>query len=145
MSVFRSDGHQPHHVDIKFQKKTEIVELHVYVDFSADESYTPNKICIRAGSSHFDLKEITTEEFIEPRGWQKISLIPTEDEEVFRAKHLQLSVVSNHQNGRDTHIRQIKVFGPKLQLSDDLAESFIYCLTLNMKKKHQTKQEKKAS
>ena len=26
---------------------------------------------------------------------------------------LQLAVISNHQNGRDTHIRQIRVFGPR--------------------------------
>lgn len=26
---------------------------------------------------------------------------------------LQLAVLTNHQNGRDTHIRQVKVFGPR--------------------------------
>ena len=26
---------------------------------------------------------------------------------------LQLAVISNHQNGRDTHIRQIRVYGPR--------------------------------
>merc|ERR1712196_565467 len=30
-----------------------------------------------------------------------------------RTHFIQLAVLSNHQNGRDTHIRQITVFGPR--------------------------------
>lgn len=30
-----------------------------------------------------------------------------------KAYFVQLAVISNHQNGRDTHIRQVKVFGPR--------------------------------
>ena len=30
-----------------------------------------------------------------------------------RAYVLQIAVLSNHQNGRDTHIRQVKLFGPE--------------------------------
>jgi anaphase-promoting complex subunit 10 len=30
-----------------------------------------------------------------------------------RAYFLQLAVLSNHQNGRDTHVRQVKIFGPR--------------------------------
>lgn len=26
---------------------------------------------------------------------------------------LQVLILSNHQNGRDTHVRQVKVFGPR--------------------------------
>ena len=26
---------------------------------------------------------------------------------------MQLAVLSNHQNGRDTHIRQVRIFGPR--------------------------------
>lgn len=33
--------------------------------------------------------------------------------EVLRAHLLQIAVRASHQNGRDTHIRQIKVFGPR--------------------------------
>lgn len=33
--------------------------------------------------------------------------------EFLKAFCLQLAVLSNHQNGRDTHIRQISVFGPR--------------------------------
>lgn len=30
-----------------------------------------------------------------------------------KAFFVQVAVLSNHQNGRDTHIRQIKIFGPR--------------------------------
>lgn len=33
---------------------------------------------------------------------------------------LQIGILSNHQNGRDTHVRQVKVFGPR----EDIAETF---------------------
>ncbi len=26
---------------------------------------------------------------------------------------LQIAIISNHQNGRDTHVRQVRVFGPR--------------------------------
>lgn len=54
------------------------------------------------------------EEFNEPHGWQKIALDPSDGKEVFKAKLLRLSVESNHQSEQDIHIRQIKIFGPKL-------------------------------
>ena len=31
-----------------------------------------------------------------------------------KAYFVQLAVLANHQNGRDTHIRQIKIFGPRM-------------------------------
>lgn len=30
-----------------------------------------------------------------------------------KAYFVQVAVLANHQNGRDTHIRQIKVYGPR--------------------------------
>lgn len=70
----------------------------------------------------------------EPSGWIRIPLgIPNNTSEAaanpgedsparasnsttatpLRAFFLQLAVVANHQNGRDTHVREIKVFGPR--------------------------------
>ena len=34
---------------------------------------------------------------------------------VLKAFFIQLAIVSNHQNGRDTHLRQVKVYGPLQQ------------------------------
>ena len=46
----------------------------VRLDYKLDESYTPNKIVVRAGTNHTDLKEIETVAFNEPNGWQFIPL-----------------------------------------------------------------------
>lgn len=49
----------------------------------------------------------------EPTGWVNIPLQVPEVSEALKAYFVQLAVISNHQNGRDTHIRQVKVFGPR--------------------------------
>ncbi|KAJ7521221.1 hypothetical protein O6H91_19G042900 [Diphasiastrum complanatum] len=59
------------------------------------------------------LKEIKVVELVEPVGWVNVSLCPNESKEFLRAFLVQLAVLSNHQNGRDTHIRQIKIYGPR--------------------------------
>lgn len=37
--------------------------------------------------------------------------------ENLRAHLLQAAVISMHQNGRDTHIRQIRVYGPRVSVT----------------------------
>ena len=33
-----------------------------------------------------------------------------------KAYFIQLAIISNHQNGRDTHIRQVQIFSPRYRL-----------------------------
>ena len=84
------------------------------------------------GSSYYDLQEIKTVELEEPQGWVVVPLALNSNEgglaadgskditggsssQGFVRTHcLQIAVLSNHQNGRDTHLRQIKVFGPRM-------------------------------
>ncbi|CAD7700693.1 unnamed protein product [Ostreobium quekettii] len=113
-TYWQSDGTQPHLVNMQFQKKMLVQELHLYLDFKLDESYTPNKIAIRAGNSYYDLKEIMQIDLEEPQGWVNIPLSMEETGDCLKALLLQIAVLSNHQNGRDTHIRQIKVYGPRV-------------------------------
>lgn len=47
----------------------------------------------------------------EPSGWVVIP-IRDESERPIRTFMIQIAVISNHQNGRDTHMRQIKVHSP---------------------------------
>ena len=160
-TYWQSDGPQPHLVNIQFHKKVSIKEIGIFCDFKQDESYTPSKISIRAGTHFHDLQvraptralprehssacpyPITTAalcaevlDFVapqevqevsleEPSGWLTVcltrkDLAPLEDEcetgsgsESLRAFMLQIAVLANHENGRDSHIRQIKVFGPR--------------------------------
>ena len=56
------------------QVRIQLVAL--YVDYKLDESYTPQRISVRAGSGFHDLKEIRSLEVQEPKGWIIISMQP---------------------------------------------------------------------
>jgi anaphase-promoting complex subunit 10 len=116
-SYWQSDGAQPHLVNIQFQKKVRLAELAIYADYKHDESYTPNKISVRAGNSFHDLREIKVIELEEPVGWVTTSLTAAGSNECLRAYFVQLAILSNHQNGRDTHMRQVKIYGPRQPLT----------------------------
>ena len=46
----------------------------MYIDFKSDESYTPNRISIKAGTIFQDLKEILYIDLKEPSGWYMFPL-----------------------------------------------------------------------
>lgn len=83
----------------------------MYTDYKLDESYTPSRISIRVGSHFNDLQEIEVVMLTEPSGWIHV---PIKDirEKPIRVFMIQIAVTSNHQNGRDTHMRQIKIYSP---------------------------------
>lgn len=108
-TYWQSDGPQPHLVNIGFTRRMTIKIICIYVDYTLDESYTPYKISIRAGNSYFDLQEIEQIEMDKPTGWVVIDLKDTNDSPI-RACHIQIAVLGNHQNGRDTHLRQVKIY-----------------------------------
>ena len=110
-TYWQSDGPQPHMVNIEFRRKTTILDICLFADYKLDESYTPSKISIRAGTHYLDLHEIEIMELTEPSGWSVAKLID-QNEKPIRASLIQIAVLSNHQNGRDTHIRQIKIHSP---------------------------------
>eukprot|EP01041_Mallomonas_annulata_P008921 gene8921-18460_t len=126
-TFWQSDGAQPHLINIQFLRKTSISKICFYVDYNLDESYTPKKVSVRAGSSTHDLLDLTAIELHEPIGWITVSLnasminnsspldtgINSNNQQNALRVHF-LQVHSMHQNGRDTHIRQIKVFGPRI-------------------------------
>jgi len=123
-TYWQSDGPQPHLINIQFHKKVSIKEIGIYCDFKQDESYTPSKISIRAGTHFHDLQEVQEVSLEEPTGWltvalSKNDLSPSEEDSepsrdsCLRAFMVQIAVLANHENGRDSHIRQIKVYGPR--------------------------------
>ena len=93
----------------------------VYTDFKLDESYTPTRISIRVGTNFNDLQEIEVVELQEPTGWVEIPLKHINDKLV-RTFLLQIAVIQNHQQGRDTHLRQVKVFSPVVTRTVSSAE-----------------------
>eukprot|EP00501_MAST-03F_sp_TOSAG23-6_P000045 GSMAST32.ASY1.ANO1.46.1 assembled CDS len=94
-------------------KKMSIHEISFYLDHKMDESYTPKRISVKAGNTFHDLEEIHLLELEEPNGWITVDL----SQENLRTHLLQVAVQAMHQNGRDTHIRQMKVFGPRLSVT----------------------------
>jgi anaphase-promoting complex subunit 10 len=70
-----------------------------------------HRITVRSGISFNDLQDLQTAEFTEPSGWVIIKL-DKKFGRPHRAWMIQIAIVSNHQNGRDTHVRQVKVYAP---------------------------------
>lgn len=114
-TYWQSDGVQPHLINIQFSRKTAINEVALYLDYKLDESYTPKKIAIRSGSTMYDLKEIHVQHIAEPNGWISIPLHTEQGSEqtALQTFFLQIVILAMHQNGRDTHIRQVKIYSPR--------------------------------
>ena len=49
-----------------------VQEIWLYADISLDDSYTPQKLSVRAGTYHGDLHEIRLVDLPNPTGWQVI-------------------------------------------------------------------------
>ncbi|KAI3415830.1 hypothetical protein GPALN_005403 [Globodera pallida] len=108
--TLQSDGLQPHTITIEFQRKTEVNFLLMHLDYKLDESYTPSKIQVQTGASVLELDEPKSVSFSEPSGWQLIDLRHAGK----RSSHvfvIVIQIIQNHQNGRDTHIRGLRVLG----------------------------------
>ncbi|XP_077445861.1 anaphase-promoting complex subunit 10 [Stigmatopora argus] len=111
-TYWQSDGSQPHLVNIQFRRRTTVKMVCIYADYKSDESYTPSKISVRVGDNFHDLHEVRQLEMVEPSGWIHVSLANQRSNEPVRTFMIQIAVLANHQNGRDTHMRQIKVYTP---------------------------------
>lgn len=66
---WQSDGPQPHYLNIHFFKMVRIVGLRLFLNFEADESYTPTRMIFLAGSGMNDLVEWGEMRLEQPRGW----------------------------------------------------------------------------
>ncbi|MCJ1352096.1 MAG: anaphase promoting complex subunit doc1 [Icmadophila ericetorum] len=121
---WQSDGPQPHYLNIHFFKCVEIVKLRVYLDFELDESYTPTRMQFLAGMGDYGLVVFGEWRGEQPRGWVEVELegcgpgtAGGEDggEEgerggVLKCMVLQIKILENHQNGKDTHVRGVQIF-----------------------------------
>ncbi|EGG14181.1 anaphase promoting complex subunit 10 [Cavenderia fasciculata] len=128
-TFWQSDAPQPHTISIQFNKRYEIENILLYTDHKLDESYTPSKISIKAGTTFHDLEEIISTELEEPSGWINI---PLNEQRRLKANLVQISIHSNHQNGRDTHLRQVKVLGKKCTIESQLKIPMFAQSELNM-------------
>jgi len=128
---WQSDGPQPHLLTLHFFKLVSISLIRIYLDFESDESYTPTKIQFLAGMGGHDVQEFAEMSFEQPTGWIDVDFSnvgPIEQDEdeydhgtshldidwskrpVLRAFVVQVRILENHQNGKDTHLRAVHVF-----------------------------------
>lgn len=116
-TYWQSDGSFPHSINVQFLRKVTASKICIYLDYTSDESYTPKKLSISSGTSIHDLMDVLALELAEPTGWVIINLpsVPGDptSEAGLQTLFLQVKILSMHQNGRDSHVRQIKILGPR--------------------------------
>ncbi|CUG92043.1 anaphase-promoting complex subunit 10, putative [Bodo saltans] len=175
-TFWQSDGALPHTVRVEFPKLTAVHAVAICLSFASDESYTPAKVSIRAGTHENDVAEVAVLDMVQPNGWVLQTLmddtvttpspapsssgapgeesssssnilqkpldmrtaslaISKADSVTTLARHilslapiyctvLLVLIPENHQQGRDTHVRGVKVFGAPLPSTDKLFGGF---------------------
>lgn len=87
--------------------------IRFFVDYQEDESYTPTKIVFKSGTSENNLIEFATMNLDNPFGWQDVPISGAggePDGNTLVSYVLQMQILENHQNGKDTHLRGIKIY-----------------------------------
>lgn len=102
-NFWHTEGNLPHFIEISFPKKTFVSAIELTLMYSLDDSYTPYNIEIRAGMIKSDMSVVLNTLLVEPEG-------PTSLEINRECFFIQVVVVLNHQEGRDTHIRGLRMF-----------------------------------
>lgn len=144
-TFWQSDGMVPHKVSILFHKKQLIEHIAIYTDYKLDESYTPQNIVINASTSslhNYETDIVCNKELNEPSGWIILKCKPhkrqNSNDQYLKTNKIIIEIQSSHQSGRDTHIRQIKIYAPNIQ-----QQSFIVnnnsCLLNTDKNNHESK------
>lgn len=113
LTFYRSDGPQPHRVTVYFVKRVGIRDIRFFVDYTEDESYTPTKIVFKSGTSENNLIEFASMTLESPVGWQQVPIAGAggdPDGNTLVSYVLQMQILENHQNGKDTHLRGIKIY-----------------------------------
>jgi anaphase-promoting complex subunit 10 len=117
-TYWQSDGAQPHYIQVHFGRRVAVSHICLYLDYNLDESYTPKTVLVKAGMTVQDLRPVTAPtDLHEPVGWCILPLDnlqgDAENSAPLRMHLVQISILAMHQNGRDTHVRRVKLFGPK--------------------------------
>lgn len=153
-TFWQSDGILPHTISIDFPRLTPLLAVALYLDFQQDESYTPRKLRVQAGTHAGDVADVAAVTVNDPQGWVLMRLaaeaeaqepweLPANNrassslphspliqlssgvaeyddyaeflESVVWCTHLRIVLEENRQNGRDSHVRGVRVLGPARQ------------------------------
>jgi anaphase-promoting complex subunit 10 len=102
---WQSDAIPPHWIGAQFSAQTFLSKLSVFLAVDRDDTYTPVELVIYIGNDPTSLAEFKTAEPSKLQGWVDVDLNVST---IF----LKVAITKNHQGGRDSRIRQIRLFGP---------------------------------
>ena len=100
---WHTDDNLPHYIEITFSTLFRVSVVQLVLIHSLDDSYTPSDIEVRGGLTREGIRPILATSLVEPEGVVSLNV----DAECF---FLQLVILNNHQEGRDTHVRSLKIF-----------------------------------
>ncbi|CAB3398187.1 unnamed protein product [Caenorhabditis bovis] len=118
---WKSNKAAPHTLFLEFQKVVDVAYVVIYLDYAHDESYCPEKIQIDMGWSSTNIFKTVTRTFEKPQGWQIFDM-KDEKSHPTRGMLLTLTVLSNHEGGRDCTIRHFRAIGPEVSRFDPLVK-----------------------
>ncbi|EKE40620.1 hypothetical protein ENUP19_0257G0103 [Entamoeba nuttalli] len=107
-TYWQSNGERPHQITFVFDEPQTLAFVRFYVSQKMDESYTPSKVLLRVGTSLYDLIELAVVTLEEPEGWYYLT---KHMKKPLRGSCVQLVIQENCSHGRDSHIRQVQIFG----------------------------------
>ncbi|EDO15384.1 hypothetical protein Kpol_460p19 [Vanderwaltozyma polyspora DSM 70294] len=124
MSTFwQSDGVQPHELCIYFSKRMDISLIAIFISLIADESYTPRLIKMYVGHSPADALFYKNIEIRNINGWAALTFEDNRSpDNLLKCQFVRLVLPINHENGKDTHLRGIRIYSPSKTSSVETSE-----------------------
>ncbi|SCU73256.1 anaphase promoting complex, subunit 10-like protein [Trypanosoma equiperdum] len=144
-TFWQSDGVVPHVISIDFALLKPVAAVALYLDCAEDNSYTPRRMRVQAGTHNGDMADVATVTVDDPRGWVLIRMqaeaetpsswntpaahsddakadiendMPLDNadfEEFIQdgvwCTRVRVIVEENRQEGRDCHVRGLRVLG----------------------------------
>lgn len=101
-----TDDSLPHGIQFTFCRLTYVEEVRIFLSHSQDDSYTPREIEVLCGLTESTIDSIILTSLLEPEGY----IVFNVNKKCF---FLQIIILSNHQEGKDSHIRNIKIMESK--------------------------------
>lgn len=114
-TFWQTDALTPHTLVLSFARRVRIVQLAMYIDAGKDDSYTPEVVRIRAGTSERDASHVSKLTLQPPpHGWVVVPLHHERDaSKPLRAYTVQIYFDRMMHAGKDLHVRQLRIFAPR--------------------------------
>lgn len=102
-TYWHTDSSLPHLIELSFSKKTHINCVNLLLKYNDDDSYTPKNIEVKIGNTRDTMISINKYRFKEPSKWVTLKINSL-------CIFVYIIIINNHQDGKDSRVRNIKVF-----------------------------------